>query len=365
MSNDTAATIGARMARACDNCLLKRAHWFCAADNVFLCQSCDKSVHSSPKHRHERVRLKSSMSFSIPKPSIRDQDGSTGPTWQHAITRKARTPRTRNKGGGDGEEMQRKICPVVPDLDVCEEAEDLIFRVPVFNPVLHDQPFSHLHQEQDGMYDLKLASTIPITKRFIDKDEEGLMSDLDVADFDMDMDRLFGYEPQSVYYHMGDWENNCSDEAIASMSAFMESSGSVKEEELEETLVAKNNNTDMMLKLDYNAIIHDWSTQCLSSPWMSGTRPSVSEQENMELKACIEQGDVKMKTVKEEEQQHTFTVPKYTDFHREAKVSRYRQKRRKRLFAKKIRYEVRKLNAEKRPRIKGRFVKRSLTNLIL
>lgn len=72
-----------------------------------------------------------------------------------------------------------------------------------------------------------------------------------------------------------------------------------------------------------------------------------------------------MKTVKEEEQQHTFTVPKYTDFHREAKVSRYRQKRRRRLFAKKIRYEVRKLNAEKRPRIKGRFVKRSLTNLIL
>lgn len=43
---------------------------------------------------------------------------------------------------------------------------------------------------------------------------------------------------------------------------------------------------------------------------------------------------------------------------REAKVSRYREKRRTRLFSKKIRYEVRKLNAEKRPRIKGRFVKR-------
>jgi hypothetical protein len=38
-------------------------------------------------------------------------------------------------------------------------------------------------------------------------------------------------------------------------------------------------------------------------------------------------------------------------------VSRYREKRRTRLFAK-IRYEVRKLNAEKRPRMKGRFVKR-------
>lgn len=43
---------------------------------------------------------------------------------------------------------------------------------------------------------------------------------------------------------------------------------------------------------------------------------------------------------------------------RKAKVSRYREKRRTRLFCKKIRYEVRKLNAEKRPRMKGRFVKR-------
>jgi len=43
---------------------------------------------------------------------------------------------------------------------------------------------------------------------------------------------------------------------------------------------------------------------------------------------------------------------------REARVLRYREKRRKRLFSKKIRYEVRKKNAEKRPRMKGRFVKR-------
>lgn len=40
-------------------------------------------------------------------------------------------------------------------------------------------------------------------------------------------------------------------------------------------------------------------------------------------------------------------------------MSRYREKRRTRLFSKKIRYEVRKLNAEKRPRMKGRFVKRA------
>lgn len=42
---------------------------------------------------------------------------------------------------------------------------------------------------------------------------------------------------------------------------------------------------------------------------------------------------------------------------RRARVERYRQKRRERAFVKKIRYEVRKINAEQRPRYKGRFIK--------
>lgn len=38
--------------------------------------------------------------------------------------------------------------------------------------------------------------------------------------------------------------------------------------------------------------------------------------------------------------------------HREASVLRYKEKRQNRLFSKRVRYEVRKLNAEKRPRLK-------------
>ncbi|QCE00948.1 hypothetical protein DEO72_LG7g2239 [Vigna unguiculata] len=41
---------------------------------------------------------------------------------------------------------------------------------------------------------------------------------------------------------------------------------------------------------------------------------------------------------------------------REASVLRYKEKRQNRLFAKKIRYQVRKLNADKRPRIKIRKI---------
>lgn len=42
---------------------------------------------------------------------------------------------------------------------------------------------------------------------------------------------------------------------------------------------------------------------------------------------------------------------------REASVMRYKEKRRNRLFSKKIRYQVRKVNADCRPRMKGRFVR--------
>lgn len=37
---------------------------------------------------------------------------------------------------------------------------------------------------------------------------------------------------------------------------------------------------------------------------------------------------------------------------REASVKRYKEKRQNRLFSKRIRYQVRKINAEKRPRLK-------------
>lgn len=50
---------------------------------------------------------------------------------------------------------------------------------------------------------------------------------------------------------------------------------------------------------------------------------------------------------------------------REAIISRYREKRRRRrltLSKTKTRYEIRKLNAEKRPRLNGKFVKTKETS---
>lgn len=48
-----------------------------------------------------------------------------------------------------------------------------------------------------------------------------------------------------------------------------------------------------------------------------------------------------------------------TSMDREAKVLRYREKKKTRQFEKKIRYASRKAYAQTRPRIKGRFAKRN------
>lgn len=53
-------------------------------------------------------------------------------------------------------------------------------------------------------------------------------------------------------------------------------------------------------------------------------------------------------------------MPSYlTTMDREARVLRYREKKKTRKFEKKIRYASRKAYAEMRPRIKGRFAKRT------
>ncbi|KAK3155182.1 hypothetical protein QOZ80_2BG0199900 [Eleusine coracana subsp. coracana] len=109
------------------------------------------------------------------------------------------------------------------------------------------------------------------------------------------------------------------------------------------------------LRLNYEAVIDSWGT----SPWTDGQRPEVRLDDffwphNANHSGLWPAGGGRPCSG------GPLLTPRWgADGGREARVSRYREKRRTRLFAKKIRYEVRKLNAEKRPRMKGRFVKRS------
>ncbi|KAK4483751.1 hypothetical protein RD792_010953 [Penstemon davidsonii] len=102
----------------------------------------------------------------------------------------------------------------------------------------------------------------------------------------------------------------------------------------EESIPQKN--AGLLLKLNYDSVLNEWSDK--DSPF-SGDAPG-SESAGNDVQARLAQIDLFSENGM-----------------RGASVLRYKEKRRTRLFSKKIRYQVRKVNADRRPRMKGRFVR--------
>jgi hypothetical protein len=123
-SSSTAAAAGAmggKGARACDSCLRRRARWYCAADDAFLCQVCDKAVHSANPlaRRHERLRPTSPSPHdeAVAASTSDKQLRQVAPAWSK---RKARSRRPHVKSVG--QLLSRKLV-VVPEV-AAESSEE-------------------------------------------------------------------------------------------------------------------------------------------------------------------------------------------------------------------------------------------------
>uniref|UniRef100_A0A0V0GWK3 Putative ovule protein n=1 Tax=Solanum chacoense TaxID=4108 RepID=A0A0V0GWK3_SOLCH len=129
----TENAIGGKTARACDSCLSKRARWFCPADDAFLCQSCDVSIHSANQlaSRHERVRLETCSNKSTITKLV---DKTHQPAWHQGFTRKARTPRNGKKAQirqwKNNEE--NRVPEIGSDENEFGNEDQLLYRVPIF-----------------------------------------------------------------------------------------------------------------------------------------------------------------------------------------------------------------------------------------
>ncbi|XP_068667289.1 uncharacterized protein [Aristolochia californica] len=113
------------------------------------------------------------------------------------------------------------------------------------------------------------------------------------------------------------------------------------------------------------------SSGCLTSvEWINGglTRPSFLDFQAMDLRAAFgmrrafSEGDIQtLSNVKTPVVQSTFervlTIGNYTIEERKQKLSRYRKKKSKRNFGRKIKYACRKALADSQPRVRGRFAK--------
>ncbi|CAO2047618.1 unnamed protein product [Urochloa humidicola] len=394
------AAVGGKAARACDSCLRRRARWYCAADDAFLCQTCDASVHSANPlaRRHERLRLRpapleaggaASTSTSMPTASKKRRQQVAPAAWPR---RKARTRRPPVKSVGAL--LSRKLI-VVPEVTVESSSEDrkaeeedeeeqLLYRVPTFDHALaelcspppaaaDDSPAAaSCFREEHAAKAPVVAAESPV-QQLPDSFIAGFgPTDAELREFAADMEALLG---QGL-----DDGNELIDESFYMESlGFMtpptpaEDGGRLIKMEpdsrsaishsdegcFEEKASASNGvaaadaqflKRSLDLRLDYEAVIESWG----SSPWTDGQRPDVqlddfwphAHHSGVWIAGGGRLGGEAL-------------APRLgMGGGREARVSRYREKRRTRLFAKKIRYEVRKLNAEKRPRMKGRFVKR-------
>ncbi|KAJ4879781.1 Zinc finger protein CONSTANS-LIKE 16 [Raphanus sativus] len=356
-----ANAVRAKTARACDNCSKKQAHWFCAADDAFLCQSCDTSVHSANAlaRRHDRVRLKNSTS------PLQE-----AATWHQWFTRKPRTPRG---SGGKRNNNSPTFHGLVPEISAEDQTDSsdveeqlMICQVPVVDPTVVEPKIKVPMMRSDDQE--------------VDKDNAEsclngfLPTDMELEDFAADVETLLGRGLDTEYYTMEELglsntemfkvkkdndrdgttmpfdlnfgfysQNTYEEDAIKNV----ESSGEcveVKEEEQKNVL---------MLNLDYDLVISTWGGQGL--PWTSGGPPDIGITGSPAVSMVGNGGG----SHKKRNVGGCLPSSGVGDGGREASVSRYREKRRKRLFTKKIRYEVRKQYAEIRPRMKGRFVKRS------
>ncbi|GMI87825.1 B-box domain protein 15 [Hibiscus trionum] len=398
-TKNMANAVGAMNVRACDSCIKKRARWYCAADDAFLCQACDSFVHSANPlaRRHKRVRLNTA---SVNSSGVEVPLERFSPSWDRGFTKKARTRRSVH--------LKRKNNPVsiVPEVGNDEisheenEEEQLLYRVPIFDPFVAELCTSTTSNDAAVSAvgnDVEIADAAATeSNAFLDCSHGVFPSEMDLAEFAADVESLLGKGLENESFAMEELGLIESKEDFKECS-FGNGKVKVEDEESFEACVAREpfelsfnydspascggddefikeeaakkskgddeydeNTTEMskkktLLSLNYEAVISAWAPQ--GSPWTSGGRPDFDPDKCWP--DCMGNGESQV--------HHSYggliglggQTQAMADGGREARVSRYREKRRTRLFSKKIRYEVRKLNAEKRPRMKGRFVKRA------
>ncbi|XP_010519197.1 PREDICTED: zinc finger protein CONSTANS-LIKE 7 isoform X2 [Tarenaya hassleriana] len=446
METQAANVMGGKTARACDACMRRRAHWFCAADDAFLCQTCDSSIHSANQLaiRHERVRLRTcsmspSSSFSS---SVHSQiEKSTGVNagtlvWYEGFTRKTRTPRRLLRRSLQKKKVVNAIAnddldfdldlnstsnsnePVVPELgseeelflfpSMVENEENLNCQVPVFDFSDMEMEANDINKDENSFGFAPDSDKIGGGCHEEEQMENGLNGflpfDMDLAELTMDVESLLGEESCMGIKEPGALEFKEDEEKIgltlrtvkdeeeeeglgetcrwnldngSSVSGGkreevedvngkkgLRSEDNYEEEGEEEERCAdeKAKKQSLFLRLDYEAVMIAWDSEC--SPWTTGRCPDFRPSNFwLDCLGFVIDGS-------EEATPAVGSMPRRqgrggSDGEREARVLRYREKRRRRLFAKKIRYEVRKLNAEKRPRIKGRFVRRTSSYCVI
>lgn len=299
-----ANALSGKTARPCDGCSRRRARWFCVADDAFLCQTCDESVHSANPlaNRHERVRLDTSSS----KPSD---------SWHQGFTKKARTPRHSNKSKNKVAMNNKNSnpLPLVPEFgkeesERDEDENDLIYRVPVFD----FDPFAAQLLTPEIKVEKEARATVNGNEELekiddLDDLHGFLPSEADLAEFAEDVENHLekgldeNYMNEEKFVNFVDKKLKDEQEMEEVIECHLdgvfgierepfewnfdyESPVLAREDELdeEEKKVVDGNGDKIemkkrqsnLLRLNYEAISDAWASH--GSPWTTGNRPQLN-----------------------------------------------------------------------------------------
>ncbi|XP_057841652.1 zinc finger protein CONSTANS-LIKE 6 [Cryptomeria japonica] len=353
-----AMAIGGREIRPCDACGTKRARWFCGADGAYLCHACDTSVHSanSVACRHERVRLTHNGILSSglmadgqsswPRKRIRSKRRQKIGTGLLCLNAKQGLKKSTSQNHGEfGPDTDLNV-----ELFLDTESEIFSFHVDELAA-----PESHGEENcLDSLYK---------------NDGIGFKDCQDSSPVDSEEQTFSWAVFDRVKVEESDYEDNKVEvsEELFDLNIDLSDFAVNTEDDVVKVNDCNFNGEEkrLCLMLNYEDVLSAWSDR--GSPWAyHNTLQEETASEGTTGTIYVVVPDLNIGN--EGQVDHAEGVPVINCYYneekkygcregREARVIRYREKRRNRLFSKRIRYQVRKLNAEKRPRMKGRFVK--------
>ncbi|KAG2691320.1 hypothetical protein I3843_08G004700 [Carya illinoinensis] len=324
--------------KLCDSCKSATATLFCRADSAFLCEGCDSEIHAANKlaSRHARVWLCEVCEQAPAHVTCKADAAALCVTCDRDIhsanplaSRHERVPVTpfydSVKAGAAVKFLHDDyLSDVEGDDDVSrEEAEAASWLLP--NP-----PPNNNHSHNNNNNNKVMENPDPNTGQFVFPDMDPYLN-LDYGPVD----------PKS--------------EAQEQNSSGTDGVVPVRSKSVHQPPLMSDHHCFDMDFSGSKPYVYGYNAQCLSHSVSSssmdvGVVPDGSTVTDVSDSYCKPMGTVTDSANR---------AVQISAADREARVLRYREKRKNRKFEKTIRYASRKAYAETRPRIKGRFAKRS------
>ncbi|KAK6927697.1 B-box-type zinc finger [Dillenia turbinata] len=309
-------------AKLCDSCKSATANLFCRADSAFLCTSCDSKVHAANKlaSRHARV-------------------------WMC------------------------EVCEQAPASVTCK-ADAAALCVTCDRDIHSANPLARRHERLPvtPFYDSNTTATTAAANATVfsaENDDEGYFSDGDTSREEAEAASWLLPNPNAAKQITASPDLKANEYYLNEMNPYLDLDYFSLDQEDQSKLKQSPATTDGVVPVQPKFVEHHHHNNSYMNTWFYNNKQanSVSQSISSSDVGVVPDGgaivDVSNPFGRQVPATAAELVTAAVGVDREARVLRYREKRKNRKFEKTIRYASRKAYAETRPRIKGRFAKRT------